>query len=135
MAIKVTPRHPALGAEIRGVDMTKPVDPETVKQVHDAWMKHLVVVFPDQKITDAQHVAFTRNFGEPEIFGNGLEQPPIGMASSVVLQNVEDETFFNGLAHGIEAEGRVGTIRLWHAEELQGLVLGCGGECQRTDVR
>ena len=47
MAIAVKPRHPALGAEIRGVDMTKPVDAETIKQVHDAWMKHLVVVFPD----------------------------------------------------------------------------------------
>src|SRR4029450_7486612 len=66
--ITVKPRHPALGAEIRGVDMTRPVDAETVRQVHDAWMKHLVVVFPDQKISDQQHVAFTRNFGEPEIF-------------------------------------------------------------------
>ena len=68
MAITVKPRHPALGAEIRGVDMTKPVDAGTVKEIHDAWMKHLVVVFPDQQITDQQHVAFTRNFGEAEIF-------------------------------------------------------------------
>ena len=63
MAITVKPRHPALGAEIRGVDMKKPLDAETVKQVHDAWMEHLVVVFPDQQITDQEHVAFTRNFG------------------------------------------------------------------------
>jgi len=68
MAITVTPRHPALGAEIRGIDMRRPMDPETFKAVHDAWMKHLVVVFPDQPITDQQHVAFTRHFGEPEIF-------------------------------------------------------------------
>src|SRR5215510_10193780 len=68
MAITVNPRHPALGAEIRGVDMTRPIDADTVKQVHEAWMKHLVVVFPDQHVTDQQHVAFTRNFGEPEIF-------------------------------------------------------------------
>ena len=31
-------------------------------------MQHLVLVFPDQHITDAEHVAFTRSFGEPEIF-------------------------------------------------------------------
>ena len=68
MAITVKPRHPALGAEIRGVDMRKPVDAETVRQIHDAWMKHLVVVFPDQRIGDAEHVAFTRHFGEPEVF-------------------------------------------------------------------
>ena len=68
MAITVKPRHPALGAEIHGVHMRKPMDEQTRQQVHDAWMKHLVVVFPDQPITDQQHVAFTRNFGEAEDF-------------------------------------------------------------------
>ena len=68
MAITVKSRHPALGAEIRGVDMRRPMDPETFKAVHDAWMKHLVVVFPDQPVTDQEHVAFTRHFGDPEIF-------------------------------------------------------------------
>jgi taurine dioxygenase len=68
MTITVKPRHPALGAEIRGVDMRRPLDADTQKQVHAAWMKHLVLVFPDQRITDQEHVAFTRQFGEPEIF-------------------------------------------------------------------
>ena len=68
MAITVKARHPALGAEIRGVDMKKPVDAETIREIHAAWMKHLVVVFPDQQITDQEHVVFTRNFGEAEIF-------------------------------------------------------------------
>ena len=68
MAITVTERHPALGAEIRGVDLRQPIDGATQHAVHEAWMKHLVVVFPDQPITDQEHVAFTRHFGEPEIF-------------------------------------------------------------------
>src|SRR5216684_3022285 len=68
MTITVKPRHPALGAEIHGIDMRRPLDAATVQEIVDAWMKHLVVVFPDQPITDAQHVAFTRQLGEPEIF-------------------------------------------------------------------
>src|SRR5262249_10220000 len=68
MTITVVPRHPALGAEIRGVDMRRPPDGATRQEILDAWMKHLVVVFPDQPITDQEHVAFTRQFGEPEIF-------------------------------------------------------------------
>jgi alpha-ketoglutarate-dependent taurine dioxygenase len=68
MPITVTPRHPALGAEVRGIDMRKPMDAATAKAVRDAWTKHLVLVFPDQPITDQEHVAFTRCFGEPEIF-------------------------------------------------------------------
>jgi alpha-ketoglutarate-dependent taurine dioxygenase len=68
MTITVKPRHPAIGAEVRGVDMRRPLDTETRRQVLDAWMKHLVLVFPDQQVGDAEHVAFTRHFGEPEIF-------------------------------------------------------------------
>src|SRR6202011_4107165 len=68
MAIIVTARHPALGAEIRGVDMRRPLDAATLQAISDAWMTHLVVVFPDQRITDQEHVAFTRHFGDPEIF-------------------------------------------------------------------
>ena len=68
MPLTVTPRHPALGAEVRGIDMRKPMDPTTVRAVRDAWTRHLVLIFPDQPITDQEHVAFTRHFGEPEIF-------------------------------------------------------------------
>jgi alpha-ketoglutarate-dependent taurine dioxygenase len=68
MTISVKPRHPALGAEIDGIDMHRPMDEATFKAVHDAWMKHLVLVFPDQQVTDQEHVEFTRHFGEPEIF-------------------------------------------------------------------
>lgn len=68
MPITVTPRHPALGAEVHGIDMRKPMDAATIRAVRDAWTKHLVLVFPDQPITDQEHVAFTRHFGEPEIF-------------------------------------------------------------------
>jgi len=66
--LQIRKLHPALGAEIRGVDMRRPMDAETFKAVHDAWMEHLILVFPEQHITDEEHVAFTRHFGEPEIF-------------------------------------------------------------------
>src|SRR5690606_21972591 len=66
--LEVRRLNPALGAEVRGVDMRRPLDPETYAALHAAWMEHLVLVFPDQDITDQEHVAFTRQFGEPEIF-------------------------------------------------------------------
>ena len=66
--LQVRALHPALGAEVRGVDMRTPLDPDTFSELHDAWMQHLVLVFPGQQITDEEHVAFTRGFGEPEIF-------------------------------------------------------------------
>jgi taurine dioxygenase len=60
-------RHPLIGAEVRGVDLSRPLDPTTQRLVHDLWMQHLVLVFPDQAVTDEQHIAFGRHFGELEV--------------------------------------------------------------------
>ncbi|MGE8163676.1 TauD/TfdA dioxygenase family protein [Paraburkholderia sp. NPDC080076] len=58
----------ALGAEVLGVDMRHRLDPAAYQELHDIWMEHLVLVFPEQHVDDQQHVEFTRSFGEPEIF-------------------------------------------------------------------
>lgn len=60
-------RHPLIGAEVRGIDLSLPLDEAARQHVHDLWMEHLVLVFPDQAITDEQHIAFGKNFGELEI--------------------------------------------------------------------
>lgn len=70
--LKVRPLHPALGAEVRGVDMASPLDDATRDELLEAWMRYLVLVFPEQHITDEQHVAFTRYLGEPEIFHQSI---------------------------------------------------------------
>jgi taurine dioxygenase len=55
----------ALGAEIRGVDLSKPMDDATFAFVHKAWLDNLVIVVRGQTLdTDAQ-VAFGTRFGEP----------------------------------------------------------------------
>jgi taurine dioxygenase len=54
----------ALGAEISGVDLSKPVDTKTVDRIRDAWHERLVLLFRDQRITPEQHIAFSRHFGE-----------------------------------------------------------------------
>ena len=115
MAITVKPRHPALGAEIRGVDMSKPVDAETIRQVHDAWMKHLVVVFPDQKVSDQQHVAFTRHFGEPEIF----HQTSLNLRSDRVkeiflVSNVDGEN--RVMKPSEPSQKQLSSARQWHTD-------------------
>ena len=60
-------RHPLIGAEIRGVDLRSPVDERTFAKIFDAWMENLLLVFPDQDISDAQQIAFARRFGGLEL--------------------------------------------------------------------
>jgi taurine dioxygenase len=64
--ITVTPSGAALGARITGVDLSQPMDAATFKAIEDALHAHEVVVFPEQKLTPDQHIAFSRLFGELE---------------------------------------------------------------------
>ena len=63
--ISVTPLGPHLGAEIGGVDLTKPLSNKTVQEIHDALFTHVVIFFRDQDLTPEQHVALAGIFGEP----------------------------------------------------------------------
>src|SRR5215471_433487 len=70
MAIAVTPLHPTLGAEIRGVDLTRSVRPEVFTEIDAAFARHAVLVFHQQPLTDEQQLAFSRLFGPLEVNPN-----------------------------------------------------------------
>ncbi len=65
--IEVTPQGATLGAEVGGVDLGSNLDDEVVAEIRQALLDYKVLVFRDQPITPAQHVAFARRFGELEI--------------------------------------------------------------------
>jgi taurine dioxygenase len=63
-ALEIVPSGKALGAEIRGVDLSKPVPEDLAQALRDAWTEHLVLLFRDQKLTTDQYCAAARIFGE-----------------------------------------------------------------------
>jgi taurine dioxygenase len=66
-SIQIVPLTPAIGAEIRGLDLALPIDEATFDAVRDAFHRHLVLLFRGQSLDAAQHIAFSRRFGELEI--------------------------------------------------------------------
>lgn len=56
-----------IGAEISGVDLSKPLDDPTFQVIHDALMDNLVIFFRDQVMAPEQQKAFGRRFGELHI--------------------------------------------------------------------
>ena len=113
MSISVHALHPAIGAEIRGVDLRAPLDPETFQEIHDAWMEHLVVVFPDQPVTDEEHVAFTRHFGEPEIFHQTIIRSR-AVKEIFRVSNVDDDDNLMPPSHPTVQQ--VSLAQLWHTD-------------------
>jgi taurine dioxygenase len=60
----ITPLGYAMGAEVTGLDLRQPLDAATRRALYEAWLRHVVLVFPDQNLTPEQHIAFSANFGE-----------------------------------------------------------------------
>ena len=68
MAIRIKKLHPLVGAEVTGVSLAEPLERDELAAIKAVWREHGVLVFPEQPISDAQQVAFSRCFGELEIF-------------------------------------------------------------------
>jgi taurine dioxygenase len=63
MRIEVQPMAGALGADIGGVDLSRPLDDAAFAAIERALHEHLVIFFHDQTLTPEQHLALTRRFG------------------------------------------------------------------------
>jgi taurine dioxygenase len=94
----VTLMSPCLGGEVRGIDLAKPLSPSLAKEVQSALVEYKVLFFRDQEISQDEHAAFARNFGELEI------HPflPAGDTPEVIRFAKDEET--------------VGVENIWHSD-------------------
>jgi len=121
--ITVRTLHPEIGAEVRGIDMAAPLDGATFQAIHDAWMAHLVLVFPGQDVTDAQHVAFTRHFGEEEVFHQDIIKSR-RVKEIFRVSNVDDDG--NLMPPDHPTVQQVSLAQLWHTDSSY-LEVPCNG--------
>lgn len=59
----VTPTSPYVGAEIGDIDLTRPLDAETLAELRRAFTEHLVLFFRDQEIGFEDHARLAEYFG------------------------------------------------------------------------
>ena len=88
----------ALGAEIHGVDLSRPLSDEVVANVRRAWLEHLVVFFRDQPLSPEAFMAFARRIGKP------VEYPFVrgipGFPEIIEVKKLEHEKVnFGGVWH------------------------------------
>ena len=70
MGLQVDRLTATLGAEVRGVDVSQPLDAEQAAAIRRALLEHLVLVFRDVDLDSASQIAFARSFGE-------IKRPPV----------------------------------------------------------
>jgi alpha-ketoglutarate-dependent 2,4-dichlorophenoxyacetate dioxygenase len=66
MPITVVPVTQTFAAEIGDVDLSQPLAADDIAAIKDAFAKYAVVVFPDQHLSQDQHLDFARHFGPLE---------------------------------------------------------------------
>ena len=96
-----------LGAEIRGIDVSRQSDDATAAQVKSALHRHQVVVLRNQRLTPQQQIDFCRRFGplEPYVLPQYLVP---GYPDLVRVSNILDDA---GQPTGLIDAGRV-----WHSD-------------------
>src|SRR5258708_15812745 len=72
--MKDTKLTPAVGAEVIGIDLSKPVPPEQFAKMRGEFLDHSVPLFRRQELTPAHLVAFSEQWGPPESY-NTIHRP------------------------------------------------------------
>jgi len=88
----------ALGAEVQGIDLSRPLSRDLVAQLRAAWLEHLVLFFRDQHLSPEQFMTFARAWGAPVEypFVRGME----GFPEIIEVKKLEHEKVnFGGIWH------------------------------------
>ncbi|MGE0221632.1 MAG: TauD/TfdA dioxygenase family protein [Acetobacteraceae bacterium] len=116
MAITFHPLHQHFVAEVRGFDMRAAIDAETAHAFETAIDRYAVLVFPAQQVDDAQQLAFTANFGPPDI---GRKKAVKSADSRIPAEMIDlsnlDENGYVIDPHHRRVLSLLGT-RLWHSD-------------------
>ena len=110
MTMAIENLEAALGAIVRGIDLSRPLAADEVRTLEHVWRERLVVVLRGQRLSDPQLIAFSRQFGEldppgPNPYGEPFirEHPELNVISNVVE---------NGKPIGNLGDGEA----VWHAD-------------------
>jgi alpha-ketoglutarate-dependent 2,4-dichlorophenoxyacetate dioxygenase len=66
MPITICPLTPSFAAEIGDVDLSATLEPADLAAIKDAFATYAVLIFPDQHLSQDQHLDFARTFGPLE---------------------------------------------------------------------
>ena len=104
---------PNVGAEISGLDLSRPLDPNTMARVRKVWLDSVVVVFPEQSIDDDQQIAFSRQVGDLEMINMSALQLP-GRPEIYAATNLDENDDFMAPDHPVMQVNH--DNRKWHSD-------------------
>lgn len=116
MAITVVPVTPSFAAEVGDVDLSSPLDPTDLQSIKDAFATYAVLIFPDQHLSQDQHLDFAKHFGPLETtIGVYRKDAPLRVRkefADVSNLNHDNEVWGKESRHRMFQMGN----RIWHTD-------------------
>jgi taurine dioxygenase len=100
--------HETFGAEIWGIDLTRPLDAEQRGELIQAFYDYQVLVFRGQSLTPAQHIELSKHFGTPDIHPLDQYLHPDHQEILIISNVIGD----NGQTEGLDEDG----VIEWHSD-------------------
>jgi taurine dioxygenase len=109
-SIQVLPTGAALGADVRGLDISGKIHDKVFRDIYKAWNDHLVLRFRDQRLDDNALVIFSRRFGE-------LDMAPTPAPGERMVVSLPEVAVISNIVVGGKAVGSLGNSELvWHQD-------------------
>jgi alpha-ketoglutarate-dependent 2,4-dichlorophenoxyacetate dioxygenase len=117
MSVSLRQIHPVFVGEVSGIDLSRALSREEVAAIEAGMDRYAVLVFHDQKITDEQQMAFSRNFGALEDARGGNITKPDDKRLQVGMNDVSN-LGKNGRPLGRDSRERAFNLgnMLWHSD-------------------
>jgi alpha-ketoglutarate-dependent 2,4-dichlorophenoxyacetate dioxygenase len=115
--LSIEPLSPHFAARVRGVDLRQKLSSSDVAAIDAGMARFAVLVFPDQRISDEQQLAFTKSFGEIENArgGNITKDSEHRLRDGMIdVSNLDQHS----RPYGLDDRRRIFNLgnRLWHSD-------------------
>jgi len=87
--LRTRPLAPAIGAEILGVDLSKPMDDALFTRIRDIWHASLVILLRDQHLSEDDQVRFGERFGPPAV--SHTRRFTTGNPAVMLISNIRED--------------------------------------------
>lgn len=128
MALEIRPLHSLFGAEVVGVDVTKPMSAAEFAPISEAFEMHSVLLFRGPVISDEQQIALSEHFGHVQVAFKA-NQTGGSMFSRQSNINFETNEIFPPNHHRMTF---LKANMLWHSDSSY---MDCGSLCSILAAR
>ena len=91
VTLEIVPLSPTMGAEIRGVDLSRPLEAAVASALREAWLEHVLLVFRGQELDDHALRRSADWLGDPAEISMPVERRGDDDASIALISNIRDE--------------------------------------------